>query len=144
MNDDKAFLADMLEKLNRLWNNGEVSVAAEILTPDFERQEPGAELLQGPQALQEYVLNLRDRFPDLIITFEENIFDGQTMVTRWRFKGTDLGRDAASQIEPTGKNIDYKGVDVLHIKDGKIDKDFAYFDQVTILQQLGMMPEQSM
>lgn len=142
MKDEKVFVADMLEQLNRLWNNGEVSVAREILASDFVRHEPGAEPIEGPQALAEDVLNLRRRFPDLIITFEENVFDGETMVTQWRFRGTDLGKLVGSESEPTGKKIDYKGVDVLHIKGGKIVKDFAYFDQVTILQQLGVMPVQ--
>ena len=144
MKEEKEFVAKMLEQLNRLWNNGEISLAGDILTPDFVRHEPGAAPIKGPHTMGQDIENLRQQFPDLIITFEENIFDGQTMAIQWRFRGTDLGKHPVQQTDPTGKKVDYKGVDVLHIKDGKIAEDFAYFDQVTIMQQLGLMPEQAL
>lgn len=141
MKDKNKFMADMIEKINRLWNNGEISITGDIITSDFVRYEPGSDPVVGPQGLSKDIIDLRQRFPDLVITFEENIFDGNTMVVHWRFRGTNLGQDRETGMEATGKKVDYKGVDVLHIKDGKISKDYAYFDQVTLLQQLGLMPE---
>ena len=49
---------------------------------------------------------------------------------------------AASEEPPTGKNVAFKGADVLHFKVGKIVEDYIYFDQFALLQQLGMLPEE--
>ena len=89
--------------------------------------------------MAEYVRDLRVQYPDLLVTFEEIVFDGEKMVSHWRFKGTDMGMHAASQGPPTGKKVDFKGVDVVHFKDGKIVDDYIYFDQLEILQQLGIV-----
>mgnify|MGYP001822809579 CR=1 FL=1 len=141
MKDETVFVPELLEKINRLWNNGEIAVAEDIADREFVRHMPSAPDVVGLEGLVEDVLNLRELFPDLIITFEENIFDGKTMAMHWHLRGTDLGRHPQFGTEPTGKKIDHRGVDILHFKEGKIAESFAYFDRVTIMQQLGLMPE---
>lgn len=139
MKERQQFIADLVERANRVWNNGDFMVFNDLYAPDLVCHHPGVGTLEGSQAMAEYIHDLRVQYPDLLFTIEETVFDGEKMVCHWRFKGTDMGMHAASQGPPTGKKVDFKGVDVLHFKDGKIVDDYIYFDQLEVLQQLGMV-----
>ena len=142
MKERQQFIADTVERANRVWNNGDFMAFEDLYAPDVVFHHPGVGTLEGSQAMAEYVRDLRVQYPDLLITFEESVFDGEKMVSHWRLVGTDMGMHAASQEMPTGKKVDFKGADVLHFKDGKIVEEFSFFDQLAIMQQLGVLPEE--
>jgi len=141
MDEDQKFVPDLLERANRVWNNGNFMVFDELYAPDVIHYHPGMGVLEGSQSLAVYIRNLRAQYPDLVITFEETIFDGEKMVCQWRLKGTDMGMHAASAGPPTGKNVDIKGAEVMYFRDGKIVEDHVYYDQYALLQQLGLLEQ---
>ena len=139
MKEKQQFVADLAERANRVWNNGDFMAFEELYAPNVVYQHPGVGTLEGAQGLAEYVRDLRAQYPDLLITIEELIYDGDNLVCHWRFKGTDKGMHAASELPPTGKQVDFHGADVMHLKDGKIVEDYVYFDQMAVMQQLGLV-----
>lgn len=74
-------------------------------------------------------------------TVEDTIAEGDRVVTRYTVRGTHQG-----EIEefgpPTGRQLEFEGITVHHIEDGKIVEEWERYDNLGILQQLGLVPEQ--
>ncbi len=82
--------------------------------------------------------SLLSRFPDFHLTIEDQIAEGDKVVTRVTFHGTHLGtlRGAA----PTGTRVTYTGIAIDRIVDGKVVEGWHEADEVAMLRQLGMFP----
>lgn len=75
-------------------------------------------------------------FPDVHITIEELIGEGDKIVSRWSFQGTHLG--LYQDIPATGKTVNYTGIDIYTIEDGKVVSFVRETDNLVVLQQLGV------
>ncbi len=80
--------------------------------------------------------NVTEAFPDVHITIEELIGEGDRIVCRWSFQGTHLG--LYQDIPATGKKVNYTGIDIYTIVDGKIVSVVRETDSVVVLRQLGV------
>jgi steroid delta-isomerase-like uncharacterized protein len=122
-----------------LWNQGRLEVADEIAGPDYTFHLPGFPTEgRGPDVLKGAVQLFRAAFPDLHFTIEDEIAEGDTVVSRWTARGTHWGELLG--IPPTGKTITVSGIDILHFVDGGIRENWAQFDALGLLQQLGAVP----
>ena len=79
--------------------------------------------------------SVTDSFPDVHITIEEMIAEGDKVALRWSFRGTDRG--TYQDIPATGKTVDWKGIDIYTVADGKITTMVREADSLSVLQQLG-------
>lgn len=77
-------------------------------------------------------------FPDLHITIEDSIAEGNMAVARWTLRGTHQG--ASLGMPPTGKQVTMPGVSLLRFDGGKAVETWVVFDQLGMLQQLGLAP----
>jgi steroid delta-isomerase-like uncharacterized protein len=84
---------------------------------------------------------LRQAFPDLRITIDKLIAEGDLVAVRFIAEGTNTG--ASNRLPATGKRIRIAGMTILRIVDGKIVEEWPYFDQLDFLRQLGLMPPSS-
>ena len=78
-------------------------------------------------------------FPDLRMTVEQQIVEGNLIVNRWRATGTHDG--PLEDIEPTGKSINMTGTLVSRFEGTKIAEEWENFDELGMLQQIGAIPE---
>jgi glyoxylase-like metal-dependent hydrolase (beta-lactamase superfamily II)/predicted ester cyclase len=78
--------------------------------------------------------------PDLRMEVLEVLGEGDRVAVHWRMRGTLAGPGRFNGIDPTGARIDLRGVDLLTFRDGRIARNDAYTDNMTIARQLGMMP----
>jgi steroid delta-isomerase-like uncharacterized protein len=85
-----------------------------------------------------YVAALRDAFPDVHITIEDQVAEGDRVVTRWTARGTHTG--AFQGIPPTGKRGSMTGIDINRFADGKVVECWTNADDLGLLQQLGVIP----
>ena len=112
--------------------------AAEYLAPDAVVHLPGA---PGPLH-REQVLGLLDRFyaafPDLHHTVEDQVADGDTVVTRMTLRGTHQGEFQG--IPPTGKPIVVSLIGIDRFENGKFAEQWSQLDTLGLLQQLGAIP----
>ena len=76
--------------------------------------------------------------PDVHMTIDRIAADGDYVWTMWTMSGTMKG-DMGS-MKATGKSAKVSGVDIVHIKDGKAIERWGYFDQMSMMQQFGLMP----
>lgn len=75
-------------------------------------------------------------FPDVHITIQELIGEGDKIVSRWSFQGTHLG--LYQNIPATGNKVNYTGIDIYTIADGKVVSVVRETDNLVVLQQLGV------
>ena len=80
---------------------------------------------------------MRTAFPDLRISVEDQVAEGDKVVTRWRARGTHKG--PFQGISPTGKRGEISGTIIDRIADGKIIECWSNSDDLGLLQQLGVV-----
>ena len=123
-----------------LWNNGKLSVADEIFTPNYEHHDSSTpDFGRGPDSETKRATLYRTAFPDLHLTIEDVIAEGETVMTRWSCRGTHKGD--LNGIAPTGKQITLYGVTVARISNGKMAEGFVSWDALGLMQQLGVVPQ---
>ena len=124
---------------DEVWSEGHLDVIDELIADDFVATVVGApEQIRGPQGFREFVVMYRTAFPDLRITVDEQVAEGETIVTRWTATGTNEGE--LMGIPATGKQATTAGININRISGGKLVEGWGLFDQLGLLQQLGAVP----
>ena len=112
----------------------------EVYAADIVWHEPDQDVQGLEEAKQFYSMYL-SAFPDLHVTVEDVMAEGDKAVTRWTIRGTHQG-----EIEefgpPTGKQAELQGITIHRIEGGKIVEEWNRYDNLSLLQQLGLAPEQ--
>jgi len=118
------------------FSSGDARLADEILSPDvvFHGTSGDGEL-RGIEALKAFVADYRRAFPDARSTVEDQIAEGDRVVTRWRARGTQRG--PFGPIEPTGRGFEMEGVTIERIAGGRIAEVWVARDDLGVLRQLG-------
>ncbi len=113
----------------------------EVYATNLVWHEPDKDI-QGLEEAKQYLSTYLSAFPDVNVTVEDVIAEGEKAVTRWTIRGTHQG-----EIEefgpPTGSQIEIKGITIHRIEDGKIVEEWERYDNLSTMQQLGLVPEQS-
>jgi steroid delta-isomerase-like uncharacterized protein len=120
-----------------IFNSGDVDVFEEILAPGFVNHDPSAP--PGLEGVKQQVLLYRGAFPDLEVRVEDQIAEGDRVVSRWSARGTHRG-DLLG-IAPTGKQGTATGITIDRLEGGKIVESWTNWDTLGLLQQLGAVPE---
>ena len=113
--DNKTIIRQYVERIE---NTGDVSIIHEFISQDYTEVYEGERYPIGIQGAIDHVLGVRRVFPDLNITVENQISEGEWVVTIYSVTGTF--KDEWFGMKPTGKPITFTGVNVDRIKDGKI------------------------
>ncbi len=122
-----------------LFNEGNLDVADEIIAADHLGHDPTLpDLPIGPEGQKQLVDLYRGAFPDARITIEEQVAEGDTVVTRWTGRGTHQGE--LMGVAPTGNQVTVTGIDISHISEGKIVETWDNYDALGMLQQIGALP----
>jgi steroid delta-isomerase-like uncharacterized protein len=79
-------------------------------------------------------------FPDLSIVPAKLIADGDLVAVYWIARGTNTG--TGNGLPATGKKAEQAGITIWRIVDGKIKEEWSAFDQLSLMQQLGLLPDQ--
>ena len=120
-------------------NKGNLKVADEILSTDYVYREPMAGEKRGRAGFQEIVTVYRNAFPDIKLTIEEQIAEGDKVVTRTSGSGTHRGELFGTA--PTGKRVTgVRGICVTRVANGKVVEDNWVCDALGMLLQLGVVP----
>ena len=119
-------------------NKGNFSVVDEILSTDYVYREPTVGEKRGRAGFRELVTMYRNAFPDVKLTIDEQIAEGDKVVTRWSATGTHRGELFGTA--PTGKQVRVQGIIVSRIANGKIVEETEVYDALGMLRQLGAVP----
>jgi steroid delta-isomerase-like uncharacterized protein len=123
-----------------VFGKGKLNVLDEIIAKDHVNSGPGAlpGLPTGIEGAKQLVTVYRNAFPDLHFTIDEQIAEGDKVVTRWTGHGTNKGELLG--MPATGKSSTVTGIVVDRIANGKIAETWGVFDQFGMMQQLGVIP----
>ncbi len=116
-------------------NRGNLAVIDEIIANDFVFHDPSAEEVLGPAGEKELVLQYRTAFPDLRVTIEDMLSEGETVVTRWSYQGTHRG--PLEGVAPTGKRVSGTAITIDRFHGGKVQESWSYWDAFGLMKQLG-------
>ena len=132
---NKAVIRRWIEALNA----GNLDVADEIYAPDFVMHDPGnPDRLPGPEGTKQGFAAFLAAFPDLHVTIEDIIAEGDKVVWRVSLTGTHKGEFLG--IAPTGKQITNTGITIVRMVDGKFVEGWQNGDDLGMLQQIGAIP----
>ena len=123
-----------------LWNKGNLSLADELFAPNYAHYDPSTpDVGRGPESEKKRATLYRTAFPDLRLTIEDIIAEGETVMARWSCRGTHKGD--LSGIAPTGKQFNISGVTIARLSNGKMAEGWVNWDALGLMQQLGVVPE---
>jgi predicted ester cyclase len=131
--------------IQKIFNEGELSSIRDFMSPDAVNHElidsfGDSEPPQGHNIkwLVDLVYLYRHAFPDLHLEVEDQIAEGDRVVTCLHMQGTQ--KNALMAIPASGRKIDVTGIRVDLIIDGKIIESWAHFDALGMLRQLDALP----
>ena len=113
------------------------AVLDELCTPDFVHHN-AALTLQGLESVKQFLSMYLTAFPDVQLTIEDMVAEGDTVVIRHTFRGTHKGD--LMGIPPTGKQVNVTGIDIIRTAGGKIVEQWTNADDLGAMQQLGVVP----
>jgi steroid delta-isomerase-like uncharacterized protein len=130
--------ADSKALVRRFWEDlvgvGAVTIADELLAPDYTVHYAGNPPMDRDGFLQ-FLGALRSAFPDLAVTVEDLLAEGDEVAVRWTWGGTHQGPFLG--IPPTGEAVSGSGIGLFRIANGRIVEDFVQEDTFGLMQQLG-------
>jgi steroid delta-isomerase-like uncharacterized protein len=135
--ENKALLRRSVEEVFSA--QGDIDVADEIFASDYVGHNPtDPQDVRGPEGAKELANMYRSAFPDVRLSIEEQVAEGDRVVTRWIASGTH--QDEMMGIAPTGNQVRVEGITISHIQEGKIVQEWELFDTLGLMQQLGAVP----
>jgi steroid delta-isomerase-like uncharacterized protein len=138
---DGAELQEFIDRYNAAWNEHDVETILSMHTEDsvFENHVTG-DVNVGPEQIRRAVAGIFSVFPDLTFETRRAYIRADLVVQEWTARGTHEGTMTRSGIEvpPTGRKVEYRGMDVIPIRDGLVARKDVYSDSVTLLRQLGL------
>jgi steroid delta-isomerase-like uncharacterized protein len=120
------------------WNKGNPAVIDQLYAPDYIQHEPPPETVNSSDALKQYASMLLTAFPDLHLTIEDLIAEGDKVVWRLNSKGTHKGPFMG--IPATGKIGSITGIVIFRLENSRIMEGWVNIDTLGLLQQLGVIP----
>lgn len=124
--------------VDRFMNGGDAAVGRALVASDFIEHERTPVPVRGPEGLVELFGRLRAAFPDLRFGVQDVIAEGDRVVCRMRFSGTQRGPFAGHA--PSGRTATVDVIDIFRVVDGRIAEHWGVLDHLGLLQQLGARP----
>lgn len=133
---------NMRRVLEEAFGQGKTEVVDEVLDPDFVCWDPNSETgeIRGADTIKGEIEYFRNAVPDLTYTVEDQIVEGDVVVSRYTLSGTHQGEffgvpGSGRRIEMTGINIDRFD------ESGKLVEEWVEYDLLGAMQQLGAISE---
>lgn len=126
---------DIVREVYHLLNTRELDKLAQLIDPGFEG--PNGE--KGAEGLAKTVAPIIAAFPDIQWTVEDLVAEGDKVVVRWSWTGTNKG--VFRGVPPTGKTFTNHALILYQLKNGKILHAWMETDRMGFNQQLGLIPE---
>ena len=115
-------------------------VLEEVYAPDVVWHDPDRDI-QGLEEARQFISMFKSAFPDMSATIEDVIAEDDKVLTRVTFRGTHQG-ETEEFGPPTGRQVEGQGLSLHRIEGGKIVEEWNSYDNLSLMQQLGLVPEQ--
>ena len=136
-------IRDAYERRIGFYNAGDVEGMANLYTEDAARVTPSG-TFEGRAAIREALSRDQAAFPDRAMTVGVIVEQGDTLAAEWTVAGTHTGpfvMPDGTELPPTGKRAELKGMELVQFRDGKVAVHSEYWDNRAVAGQLGVLPE---
>ena len=135
--ENKAQVRRLLEEG---FSQGNTDVVDDVLNPDFVCHDPNSESgeIRGAETIKGEIEYFRNAVPDLTYTVEEQIAEGDKVVTRYTVSGTHQGEFFG--VAPTEERITMSGIMIDRFEDGRMAEEWPEYDLLGVMRQLGAVP----
>ena len=122
-----------------LLSGGKFELAEQLYAKDFVNHgiHRDISLAEDQAALKGW----HEAFPDVVIVPEKLIAEGDLVTIYWIARGTNTG--TGNGLPATGKKVEQAGITIWRIVNGKIKEEWSAFDQLSLMQQLGLLEKPS-
>jgi steroid delta-isomerase-like uncharacterized protein len=96
--------------------------------------------LIAPDDYREWFGNLFEAFPDFRFEIVDLVAEGDKAAVRWHATGTFNGSTSFEGMLPTGRSVDITGIDLVTVRNGRLQRNEAYMNGAQMAQQLGALP----
>jgi steroid delta-isomerase-like uncharacterized protein len=135
--ENKAVVRRFLEEI---FTGGNLELVEELFAPHYVLHDPSVPgEVRGPEGIKQYVGMYRGAYPDTRFTVEDQIAEGDEVVTRWTGRGTHQGE--LMGIPPTGQEVTVTGIEFDRVSGGKLEETWVNYDAMGMMQQLGVIPQ---
>ena len=123
------------KKLGEAVSTGQLENLNDVFSPNVVDHDPAPGQKKGPEGYIEFFKQMRDAFPDLQLAVDHMVTDDDNVAIAYTAKGTQKGNFMG--IEPTGKSVKFRGLQIARFEDGKIVERWGSSDELGILKQIG-------
>jgi predicted ester cyclase len=107
-----------LRALQNLYCRGDLDAAEDLFAAEYVDHDPdGPSAARGPKSVRRFLQTYRSAFPDLRLAVRDEVVEGDTVLIRWRGRGTHLG--PLLESAPTGRRVALEGVTVLRFAESR-------------------------
>jgi steroid delta-isomerase-like uncharacterized protein len=134
---------ELLDRYVERYNAGDLDGVMELYAEDAVQIMPDG-TYEGWNAVRDRLAQELDGFTQLNHTVRSFVEQGDTFADEWTFVGTHSGPfrlPDGSELPPTGKRVEIRGMEVVQVRDGKIILNALYYDNLASMAQLGLIPE---
>jgi steroid delta-isomerase-like uncharacterized protein len=133
----------LLDRYVELYNAGELDACMDLYAEDaVQRMHDGT--FEGLDAIRDRLARDLSAFADATYVVESFVDEDDKFADEWTFTGTNTGPfrlPDGTEVPATGKRVEIKGMELVEVRDGKIVLDNLYYDFMSALVQLDLVPE---
>jgi len=133
---NEALKAQTRRIIEEAWNEGNLDVLDEYYAADYVYHRTPFPDIKGLDAYKQYIRDNRSSYPDVKLTVKEIVIEGDMVVIRGTYQGTQTGPSPTLGIT-TGKKVDFEWCSVSRRVNGKTVEDHQYVDWLGFMQQIG-------
>lgn len=126
--------------VDEVWNEGVLDTVDDLFADAWIVHSSSYEHVEDAADLKRHVRSARAAFPDLEMAVEFTVAEDDMVATGIRIAGTHEGD--LRGIDPTGERVDVSGIMAHRFEDGVIVESWIDWDSLTLLQQIGAVPEE--
>ena len=129
--ENKAIFRRYVEEVT---NQGKLDLADEIFDQYLAHQPDGSTLQRGPEHVKRFTGEFRSAFSGFHCDIEDQIAEGDRVMTRWRMRGIHQGEFRG--MAPTGKEMELNGIGIFRFSpEGKVVESWDSYDQLSLMRQ---------
>jgi steroid delta-isomerase-like uncharacterized protein len=123
--------------IDEAFNAGRLDIIDHGLAADYVDHQAGSDAPRGPEGFKGFVRGFRATFPDVHVTVEDLIAEGDKVALRVTWRGTQLG--GLGGVPATGLPVEFPGFHVYRFENGKVTEHWGLQDDLSLLLQLGVV-----
>jgi steroid delta-isomerase-like uncharacterized protein len=130
----------LLKEFVEAFNAHDAGRVAALHAPEYEGTDVGqASSYRGPEGAARRIASYVRAFPDLTLSCDEALVQGDRAALFWTVRGTHEGK--LMNIPPTGRRVEVRGVSLLTVKNGKIARALYIWDVAGLLRGFRLLPD---